>query len=203
MIFIFDDTNEPADIFADIPSEKASASGPSTAGTTPLPVGESGVIVESATFGKKGVIIGLVLVLLVGGGVGAFFLLRSRGQEAPVVPAVESEPVPTPVPAPEPVPEPEPTPEPVPEPQPTPEPAVTDTDADGLSDAQEATLGTDSTKIDSDGDGLSDREEVQTYQTDPLDTDTDDDSFSDGDEVKNLYNPKGPGRLGELPTPAP
>jgi len=192
MIFIFDDKNEPADIFADIPSEKPLAPGQRPPGTTPLTVGASGVILESAPFGKKWVIIGLVALLFVGGGVGAYFLFFRGGQGAPAAPATE-----------QPAPEPQPAPETEPQPAPEPQPAATDTDGDGLTDAQEGIAGTDPAKVDTDGDGLSDREEVQTYQTDPLDPDTDDDGFSDGDEVKNRYNPNGPGRLGEIPTTAP
>ncbi len=58
-----------------------------------------------------------------------------------------------------------------------------DSDADGLSDAREADLGTDANVSDSDGDGLTDGEEVNLYGTDPLRADTDGDGFSDGDEV--------------------
>jgi len=70
-----------------------------------------------------------------------------------------------------------------------------DKDHDGLSDAEEAKLGTNPNNVDTDGDGLFDREEVKVYKTDPLNPDTDGDGFSDGDEVKNGYNPNGPGKL--------
>ena len=53
-----------------------------------------------------------------------------------------------------------------------------DTDGDGLSDAQEYTLGTDPTNIDSDDDGLSDNEEI-ILGTNPLKQDSDDDGLSD------------------------
>ncbi len=201
MIFIFDDKNEPADIFADIPSEKPPAPGQPPAGTTPLTVGASGVILERAPFGKKWVVL-LLLVLLLGGGAAAYFLLMRGDAEVPLAPGTE-QPAPEPQPEPQPEPEPEPEPQPEPEPEPEPEPvtADVDTDGDGLTDAQEAVLGTDPNSVDTDGDGLSDREEVQVYQTDPLDADTDDDGFSDGEEVQNRYNPRGEGRLGEIPTP--
>lgn len=75
----------------------------------------------------------------------------------------------------------------------------TDSDSDGLTDKQEATLGTDPYKVDSDQDGLLDKEEVMIYKTDPLNTDSDGDGFTDGIEVKNGYNPKGPGKLQNLP----
>ncbi len=71
----------------------------------------------------------------------------------------------------------------------------TDSDLDGLGDAQEKQLGTDLAKIDTDGDGLTDYDEVQTYHTDPLKADTDGDSFGDGAELRRDYNPLGPGKL--------
>lgn len=70
------------------------------------------------------------------------------------------------------------------------EPAVeepVDSDGDGLTDAEEEALGTDSNSSDSDGDGLSDADEVNEYDTDPLNPDSDDDGLNDGDEV-NSYN---------------
>lgn len=62
-----------------------------------------------------------------------------------------------------------------------------DTDGDGLTDAQEADLGTDPNNADTDGDGLTDGDEVNKYNTDPLKADTDDDGLNDGEEV-NSYN---------------
>ncbi|MBN2799003.1 MAG: hypothetical protein JXX28_07630, partial [Deltaproteobacteria bacterium] len=58
-----------------------------------------------------------------------------------------------------------------------------DTDGDGLTDEQEAALGTDHTAPDTDGDGLSDGVEVLSVGTDPLDSDTDGDGLADGAEV--------------------
>jgi hypothetical protein len=58
-----------------------------------------------------------------------------------------------------------------------------DTDGDGLTDDEEAELGTDPEKADSDDDGLSDGYEVE-LGTDPLDEDSDSDGVSDGDEVE-------------------
>jgi hypothetical protein len=79
-----------------------------------------------------------------------------------------------------------------------------DTDCDGLSDVEEAKLGTDPNKADTDGDGLLDGLEVgvvtnpdpthcpnfkadadPSTRTDPLHPDTDCDGISDGDEDKN------------------
>lgn len=70
-----------------------------------------------------------------------------------------------------------------------------DSDNDGLTDAEEATLGTSSSATDSDADGLNDYDEVKVYHTNPLNPDTDGDSFKDGQEVTNGYDPNGPGKL--------
>lgn len=58
-----------------------------------------------------------------------------------------------------------------------------DSDGDGLTDAEEAQIGTDPFNPDTDGDGLTDFEEVRTYKTDPLNPDTDYDGLKDGAEV--------------------
>ena len=58
-----------------------------------------------------------------------------------------------------------------------------DADADGLSDAQEAVMGTDPNIPDTDGDGLLDGEEVLEHGCDPLERDTDGDALNDYDEV--------------------
>lgn len=207
MIFIFDDKNEPADIFAEIPSEKPEASAPKAPGaqpaTTPLPVGESGVILERAPFGKKWVVIGVLTMLILA--IGGYFLFFRKAEPQPAAaPAPAEEPAPTPAPEPEPVPEPAPEPvppaeEPVPPPEVTPPPPPSDRDGDGLPDDEEARLGTNPDAVDTDADGLSDREEAVVYKTDPLNPDTDGDTYKDGDEVRNGYDPNGPGRLLQLP----
>ena len=74
-----------------------------------------------------------------------------------------------------------------------------DSDNDGLSDSEEATLGTNPLNPDSDGDKLFDREEVSVYKTDPLIKDTDGDGYEDGAEVRGGYDPKGPGKLIKIP----
>ncbi len=61
----------------------------------------------------------------------------------------------------------------------------TDSDGDGLTDEEEANLGTDPKDADSDNDGLSDGEEVDDYDTDPLDADSDNDGLTDGEEVED------------------
>ena len=73
-----------------------------------------------------------------------------------------------------------------------------DTDKDGLTDAEEAELGTDFRSSDTDKDGLFDKEEITLYETDPLDADTDE--YLDGAEVDAGYNPNGSGKLFEVPT---
>lgn len=61
-----------------------------------------------------------------------------------------------------------------------------DDDGDGLTNAQEAILGTDKDNPDTDGDGLSDGAEVNIHNSNPLLVDSDGDGLSDGDEV-NVY----------------
>ncbi|WKZ29664.1 MAG: hypothetical protein QY323_02950 [Patescibacteria group bacterium] len=201
IFFLFDDKTEPADIFAEIPSEKAPASPPQGLPTAPPSVTAApGVTLEQSSLGHKWILIAVLAVVLIGGSATAYFALRGG-----TPPSVPESGVPMPEPAPQPQPEPpqpEPQPEPPqPEPQPQPEPEV-DTDGDGLNDAREAQIGTNAGMVDTDGDGLSDREEVEVYVTDPVNADTDGDTYSDGDEVRNGYDPKGPGKLLQIP-PAP
>lgn len=66
-----------------------------------------------------------------------------------------------------------------------------DIDGDGLSNAQEAILGTNPQNPDTDGDGLTDGAEVNTYGTNPLLADTDGDGLTDGAEILTYgTNPK-------------
>lgn len=58
-----------------------------------------------------------------------------------------------------------------------------DSDGDGLTDDEEAKLGTDPFNKDSDGDELTDGDEVKVYKTNPLNPDTDFDGLKDGQEV--------------------
>ena len=61
-----------------------------------------------------------------------------------------------------------------------------DPDGDGLTNREEAMLGTNPFLVDTDRDGLWDGDEVNIHFTDPTNWDTDGDSLSDGDEV-NIY----------------
>ncbi|MBE5878018.1 MAG: VWA domain-containing protein, partial [Lachnospiraceae bacterium] len=84
------------------------------------------------------------------------------------------------------------------------DPLLPDTDADGISDAdedydadrltniEEILLGTSVNKTDSDRDGLSDYEEVSNYDTDATNYDTDGDTLSDGDEILLGLDPFNP-----------
>lgn len=64
-----------------------------------------------------------------------------------------------------------------------------DIDGDGLSNAQEATLGTDPRNPDTDGDGLTDAQEVNVYKTNPLNPDTDGDGLMDStDPLPLVFN---------------
>lgn len=64
-----------------------------------------------------------------------------------------------------------------------------DTDEDGLTDKEEAELGTDPEAADSDGDGLGDYEEHIELGTDPTKADTDGDGYDDGDEIAEGSDP--------------
>lgn len=220
---------EPEDMFAgtDVPTPAppaGSASRPAVVSPPASPVSQiGGAAAPSATPSAEAIhpaghmsgtkllliIIGAVVVV----GAAGYLSFMLLGSKEPVVPQ-EQAPAPTggrltpeevnlggtaPV-------VPEPTPVAPVEPEPVvPMPVVVevDTDKDGLSDAEEARLGTDSAKNDTDEDGLNDREEVVIYKTNPLITDTDGDTYLDGSEVRNGYNPAGPGKLLTVPTQAP
>lgn len=99
---------------------------------------------------------------------------------------VPATPIPaTPVPAtPAPTPTvPAPTPTVAPTVAPTEPPADTDTDEDGLTDAEEAALGTDPANTDTDEDGITDFDEINVWGSDPLNLDTDGDTLYEGGEL--------------------
>ncbi len=70
-----------------------------------------------------------------------------------------------------------------------------DSDEDGVNDGDELVIGSDPNNSDSDGDGLSDGDELANG-TDPNEEDTDGDGVSDGDEITNGTDPTDDG-LGE------
>ncbi len=70
-----------------------------------------------------------------------------------------------------------------------------DQDFDGIPDSEEAKYKTDPASADTDGDGLTDWQEASIFLTDPLKADTDADTFTDGYEVRHGFSPKGPGKL--------
>jgi len=67
-----------------------------------------------------------------------------------------------------------------------------DTDGDGLTNREEAEIGTDPDNPDTDADLLQDGPEVKVYITNPLYPDTDGDVLSDGDEVGRGTDPLRP-----------
>ena len=73
---------------------------------------------------------------------------------------------------------------------------IIDSDGDGVSDEDEAALGTDPNSADSDGDGLSDGEEA-ALGTDPLNQDSDDDGLTDGAEALSGLDPLNPDSDGD------
>ncbi len=66
---------------------------------------------------------------------------------------------------------------------------VKDDDGDGLTNDEEAKIGTDPKNPDTDNDGLIDGEEVNVTKSNPLDPDTDKGGIKDGVEVRNEANP--------------
>ncbi|MDD5251690.1 MAG: hypothetical protein PHT12_03580 [Patescibacteria group bacterium] len=218
---MFDNVQEPPDIFAETDPFKARTAPNGPVPNTPTTVSVPAPVTVAGPSWLIFVMVGLV-VLAGLGGAGYWFFLRPQVTPPASQTATNQPPVETPAPS-APAEPTTPTPAPTEPTQPAPptteqpttptEPAVTppavepppavDTDGDGLTDAEEQQLGTDPTKTDTDGDGLTDREEVQIYHTNPLNPDTDGDGFQDGAEVKNGYNPNGPGKLFGVPQAPP
>ncbi len=72
-----------------------------------------------------------------------------------------------------------------------------DFDEDGLTNLEEIVAGTDCWMADSDLDGLTDKEELQTYNTNPMRADTDEDGMSDGNEITYGTEPNNPDSDGD------
>lgn len=193
---------QPEDIFAGVepakpePLRPRGAVSPTVPGRpgAPAPVGAVAAPPEAPRprVGKRIFYVVTAVFLLALLGVGGWltwtrFFKKPVSKVSPLVPAEVPAPINVPI-----------TP-PTPEVSPAPTPALVDSDLDGLTDEEETTLGTNPNKIDTDDDGLTDREEVKVYGTDPLNPDTDGDGYPDGTEVKAGYDPKGPGKLFELP----
>lgn len=203
---MFDDLKkEPEDIFENTDDQPAPPAPQPAALPTPPPilsaappapqirVNEPIPVDKPSHWKLLVVILGAVLVIAIAAAL-AYYLLAGRGSQVPVAPdeAAEQE---SKASAPEVEKAPEST-QPVVIPAPVIEP---DSDQDGLSDAEEAAIGTSISSADTDQDGLFDREEVEVYKTNPLRADTDGDSYLDGAEVSNGYNPNGSGKLFEVP----
>lgn len=196
---------EPADLFADsdpvtTPSATPAPSLPeSTPISEPAPLPEATprpemraplapvTPEESSGKGVFLLVFGVLTVILVVLGVAAFLAYRTLIEAREDEPNVEIT-----------IPDLETVEEPIAEVEETPSSTV-DTDNDGLTDLEEARYGTDADRSDTDNDGLPDKDEVEKYDTDPIDPDTDGDTFLDGVEVIGGYDPKGPGKLVDLP----
>ncbi|MEW6610968.1 MAG: hypothetical protein AB1352_05105 [Patescibacteria group bacterium] len=164
---------------------------PLSPATTAPPILEAGT-----TKGKRTIFI-LAVVLIVALAVGgAWAYLKFYKSDTAQAPQETTPPPAQPTTPNVPAAQPSPTPSPAPQPPPVAQPQ--DGDHDGLTDREEASLGTSPTNVDTDFDGLFDYEEVKTFKTNPLRADTDGDGFNDGQEVKNGYNPNGEGKLNEI-----
>jgi formylglycine-generating enzyme required for sulfatase activity len=82
-------------------------------------------------------------------------------------------------------------------------PTADDADGDGLTDADEARVGSDPANPDSDGDGKTDGVEVHKHKTDPTKMDTDGDGAPDGAELAGNTDPlvPNPEFMPDDPTP--
>lgn len=213
---MFENVKPPEDIFANVePIAPPSALVPKDLPETPaMPVSDSMPSAPRSVSWKPIVIVATVLVVVGAAGGIAYFMLAAKGSSVPVEPDTSTVAAPPVVTAPAAV-----TPPVVTKPAPVvpndaavvpdvvtdgPKPMsdIVDRDKDGLTDSEEAKLGTSPTSADTDADGLFDKEEVYTYHTNPLNPDTDGDMYLDGAEVKKGYNPNGPGKLfGTTTTP--
>ncbi len=185
------------DIFADTETSGAPAEPSGIPAADALPPHKYEGSIKSGNIAKKLSVLATIVVLVAGLGFGAFWLYNNFLSTGDTLPEMTEDPIPD-VPAETPPADADagitaPAME-----TPAPEP---DSDQDGLTDAEEAQLGTNPATVDSDNDGLFDREEVKVYGTDPLNPDSDGDGFLDGAEVEGGYNPLGPGMLYDVSQP--
>lgn len=180
---------EPADMFGEIEKESAPAAAPNALKSGMLKIAKPQVMPQleqvdqmrvKPNVGK--ILFGIFIIVILGGlGYGGWFVWAKFRSGSIPLQSVRNKPAPT-----------------------ASKPTTTnvagnqssnilfgdiDSDGDGLSNAEEKTLGTDPNNPDTDGDGLSDGDEVRIWHTDPLKKDTDGDGFNDGDEIKNGYDP--------------
>ncbi|TSC75789.1 MAG: hypothetical protein G01um101431_1116 [Parcubacteria group bacterium Gr01-1014_31] len=167
---------------------------------------QSTVAKQPPLLARRSFIIGLVTLLgLAALGTGAWVAYTYwQASQTPSsgTPQPQETPAENITPIPSATPEPSPT-APIPEisatPEPVPAEVETDTDHDGLTDREEELYGTNKYATDTDADGLTDRDETKVFGTEPTNPDTDGDGYQDGAEVLNGYNPKGGGRIKEVP----
>jgi len=133
----------------------------------------------------------IVYVAYVGASVPAAAVATPAATPPPATPV--STPLPA-TPAPATPPPPPPTEAP---PTEVPPPDTADDDGDGLTNPQEAQIGTDPANPDTDEDGISDGQEVSVYGTNPLVQDTDDDLLYDGGELVYTSDPLNPDTDGD------
>lgn len=145
-----------------------------SAGTTEETAGAARAVAGAVTLVNAGTSRAVVLVAVIGPPIGGTAVVPGPGSAptAPAIPGSSSTPGASPTSAPQP-----------------PTAAASDRDGDGLTDDDEAALGTNPDDPDSDGDRLSDGDEVNTFGTNPLSSRTDGDHLNDGDEVDMGLDP--------------
>lgn len=72
-----------------------------------------------------------------------------------------------------------------------------DDDGDGLTNNEEAQIGTDPQNPDTDADGINDGDEVRVWRTNPLNPDTDGDLLREGEEIQRGTDPLNPDTDGD------
>jgi len=205
-------SNTVQDIFANVESPVASVPVPDQSfGQSPLPTGDVPSNQPASPAGSKPdskaklVLISLAILIVAAGGALAYLSYFKPTAPEVIIPEEirvtgDSLVIPTEV-------TPTPTEEIVTEPTSTepidlvgigvePTESVTTTEVGLPTVVEQPTPGV-TVNLDSDQDGLTDAEELNIYQTNPLQADSDGDGYLDGDEVKAGYNPLGEGLLAQ------